>query len=111
MSDWREQEARNETVSREMNEWTEEDNDTRLGLDRSIDTYLCECSDPRCTEPIRLTRPEYESVRAVAVRFAIALKHENPEIDLLVTENDRFATVDKFYGLGRRIAMATNPRR
>ena len=111
MSDWREQEARNETVSREMNEWTEEANDARLGWDRSIDTYLCECSDASCTDPIRLTRPEYESVRAVAIRFAIAPKHENPEIDRLVTENDRFATVDKFYGIGRRIARATNPRR
>jgi hypothetical protein len=111
MSDWREQEARNETISREMNEWTKEDYDARLGLNREMDTYLCECSDARCTEPIRLSRPEYESIRAVAIRFAIALKHENPEIDRLVAENDRFATVDKVFAVGGRTARATNPRR
>ena len=36
-----------------------------------IDTYLCECSDRRCTEPIGLTGSEYEAVRAVPVRFAM----------------------------------------
>jgi hypothetical protein len=109
MADWREQEASNETLSREMNEWTEEDTDSSMGLDRPIDTCVCECSDARCTEPIRLTRAEYEDVRSVAIRFAIAPPRE-PEIDLLVGENDRFATVDKFFGFGQRLARATNPR-
>jgi len=111
MADWREQEATNETVFRDMNEWTEEENDARFGLERLMDAYLCECSDRRCTDPIRLTRDEYEAVRAVPVRFAIALDHENPEIDRVVRENDRFATVDKFYGVGARVARATDPRR
>jgi hypothetical protein len=35
-------------------------------------TYLCECSDRTCAEPINLTRPEYESIRSVSVRSAIA---------------------------------------
>lgn len=111
MSDWREQEATNETVFREMNEWTEEANDARLGFERSLDVYLCECSDRRCTDPISLTRPEYESVRAEPLRFAIALNHENPEIDRVVFENNRFAAVDMFYGAAAKIARATNPRR
>lgn len=111
MADWEEQAVRNETTSREMNEWAEESIDSRphaLGL---LETYLCECSDPACTEPIQLLRQEYEDVRAVPVRFAIALNHENPEIDVLVSEHDRFAVVDKFHGLGRKIARATDPRR
>lgn len=111
MDDWRAQEATNETIFREMNEWTEEGNDTRLGVGPRIDSYLCECSDHRCSEPIRLTRTEYESVRAEPVRFAIALNHENPEIDVLVEENERFATVDKFHGVPAQIARQTNPRR
>jgi hypothetical protein len=111
MSDWREQEATNETIFREMNEWTEEANDARLGVDRSIDVYLCECSDRRCSDPISLTRREYEAVRAVPVRFAIALNHENPEIDRVLFENERFATVEKFYGAAAMIARDTNPRR
>ena len=111
VTDWREQEAVNQTVFREMNEWTLEDNDARLGLDRPSDAYLCECSDRRCTEPIRLTRAEYEAVRAVGVRFAIALRHENPEIDRLLSENDRYAVVEKFYGAPARIARESDPRR
>ena len=110
VSDWREQEATNETVFREMNEWTEEENDARRGVDRPIDLYLCECSDRLCTQPISLTRDEYEAIRAVPVRFAIALNHENPEIDMVLRENERFATVEKFYGEGAKIARATNPR-
>ena len=110
MSDWRDQETINETIFREMNEWTEEGNDTRQGAGQRVDTYLCECSDRRCSEPIRLTRVEYESIRAEAVRFAIALNHENPEIDRVVEENDRFATIEKFHGAAR-IARQTYPRR
>ena len=111
MLDWRDQEAANETIFREMNEWTEEANDALLGLGDRTDSYLCECSDRRCSEPIRLTRLEYESIRAEPLRFAIALNHENPEIDRIVGENERFATVDKFHGGPRRIARETYPRR
>jgi len=111
MPDWREQEATNQTVFREMNEWTEEANDARLGVDRPMDVYLCECSDRRCTTPIRMTRDEYESVRGVSIRFAIALNHENPEIDRVLSEHPRYAIVEKFYGAGARIARETDPRR
>ncbi|HEX5018935.1 MAG TPA: hypothetical protein VFX15_15255 [Actinomycetes bacterium] len=109
-SDWREIEAINETIFRDMNEWVEDGNDERLGTHRSMDTYLCECSDRNCSDPISLTRGEYESVRAVPIRFAIALNHENPEIDLVLFENLRFATVEK-YGAGAKIARASDRRR
>lgn len=111
VTDWRDGEAINETIFRDMNEWTKESNDARVDVDRPMDAYLCECSDRRCSDAISLTRPEYEAVRSVAIRFAIALDHENPEIDHVVSENERFATVDKFYGAGMRIARATDPRR
>lgn len=111
MADWREQQARNEAAFRQMNEWTEEEADERSGTDRLMDTYLCECSDSGCSAPIRLTRREYEAVRAVPIRFAIALDHENPEIDQVMSENPRFATVDKRVGVGARIARETYPRR
>ena len=47
-------------------------------------------------------------MRAVPVRFAIALDHENPEIDRVLFENRRFAT---FFGAGARIARSSDPRR
>jgi hypothetical protein len=111
MRDWRIEEATNQTIFREMNEWTQEGNDARLGVGPRFDVYLCECSDRRCTEPITLTRQEYEAVRSDAVRFVIALNHENPEIDQVVQENERFATVEKFHRPSMQVARATNPRR
>jgi hypothetical protein len=106
MSEYQEEEAKNGTVFRDMNEWTAEANDARSGPDRPIDLYLC--SDPLCAEPINLTRPEYEAMRTVPVRVAISL---NPEIDELLFENERFATAETFYAVGAEIARATDPRR
>jgi len=103
--------VRNQITSREMNEWTEETIDSRPHLLGLLESYVCECSDAACSDPIRLTRAEYEDVRAVPVRFAISLDHEDPESDVVVSENDRFAIVDKFYGAGMRTARSTDPRR
>jgi hypothetical protein len=48
-------------------------NARRLGTGgHPMETYLCECSDRTCAEPISLTRPAYESIRSVSVRSAIA---------------------------------------
>jgi hypothetical protein len=111
MADWRAQEAINQTIFREMNEWTEDDTDAREGHERTMDTYLCECGDAGCSAPISLTRSEYEGIRSVPTRFALALNHENPEIDSVIAENDRFATIEKSFGRASRIARASDPRR
>lgn len=111
MADWQAQQAINETIFREMNEWTEDDTDGREGLDRAMDIYLCECGDARCSDPISLTRSEYEGIRSDPTRFALALNHENPEIDSLISENERYATIEKSFGAASRIARAADPRR
>ena len=111
MSDWRTEEMQNRTIFRDMNEWTVEGRVAQAGDDPTTRTYLCECSDSRCTAPIDLTWAEYEAVRAEAVRFVIAVNHENPEIERVVSENERFATVEKFGSVGCQIARATDPRR
>ena len=114
MPDWKEQEAINETVFREMNEWSTDMLSDGRPVERFVDTYLtylCECSDRRCTEPIRLTRDEYEAVRAVPINFAIALNHENPEIDNVLAEHERFTVVQKLVGWAARIARDSDPRR
>ena len=111
MVDWREQEARNETIFRDLNEWTMDCNDANGLPGRLTDLYLCECSDGGCTQPISLSRAEYEGIRAEPIRFAIALNHENPELDRLVSENERFAIVDKIGGFAARLARSTDPRR
>jgi hypothetical protein len=94
-----------------MNEWTEDDADGREGRERTMDTYLCECGDARCSDPTRLTRLEYEGIRSDPTRFVRALNHENPEIDTVIAENDRFATIEKSFGAASLIAHASDPRR
>ena len=107
MGDRRVREAENETIFRESNEWTMEDIAEGIEVDR---TYICECSDIDCSAAIDLSLAEYEIVRAEPTRFAIAVNHQNPEIDRVVVENVRYATVEKIGALAR-IARDTDPRR
>lgn len=108
---WQADEATNQTIFREMNEWTTDRRDPGDGDDRGLETYLCECGDRRCSDPIRMTLAEYEAIRAYPTRFALALDHENPETDSVLVENERFATIDMSFGLASRIARASDPRR
>ncbi len=110
MDDWREREVRNEVRSRDRNEWIETAS-TDYEAIRPIERYVCECSFEHCTTVLELTRDEYEGVRAEGTHFAIALDHENPEVDRIVSENDRFAVVAKFLEMPRRLALETDPRR
>lgn len=109
MADHVRTETTNQTVFRELNEWTIEGLATLDGDETHV--FLCECSDPTCTWPIALTRSEYEVVRTEPTRFVIAVDHEDPELDHVVAENARFATVQKCFGPAIRIARSTDPRR
>ena len=110
MLDWLEQEVINEVDARRRNEWIEETND-RYGAGEGADLYGCECSDAACTTSITLSRAEYEAVRGDGTHFAIAINHENPLIDRLISESDRFAVVQKCFRVGRKIARESDPRR
>jgi hypothetical protein len=109
MSNWREREVDNETRSRDINEI--EDANLEHAGGSATNRYVCECSDASCMATVSLTQVEYEQVRAYGARFVIALDHENPEIDLLVAENDGFAVVRKLPGFPARLARASDPRR
>jgi hypothetical protein len=110
MRDYRREEAINETRSRQTNEWIEEAND-RFGAEHPMDEYLCECSDGLCASIVSLTRIEYEAVRAEGTRFLIATHHENPELDGLIVEHDRYTVVAKLPGEPAQIAMGSDPRK
>lgn len=109
MTDWRDQEVRNEAHSRDRNEWIE-DIRGEMGEEGLTEIYVCECGDASCVERIRLTRPEYEAVRDYSTRFAIAIDHENPEIDQVVTEFSDYSVVQKIAGRPARIARQTDHR-
>ena len=110
MPDWLEREVMNEVDTRRKNEWIEETNDS-YAEGAASDEYACECSDADCTSTVSLTRIEYEAVRADGTHFAIAINHENPFVDRVVSETERFAVVAKCFRAGRRIAGEHNPRR
>jgi hypothetical protein len=61
-------------------------------------------------QSIELSRAEYESVRAHANRFIIALNHENPETEAVVEQTERFAVVETYAGAASQIARDTDPR-
>ena len=109
MTDWRTREVGNETRSRDLNEWIEDS--VPGGSNADVASYVCECSDGECDTTIDLTRSEYEEVRAYATRFAIALDHESPDLDVLIAEYAGFAVIRKVAGLPARLAIASDPRR
>ena len=110
MSGWTEREVINETRSRDRNEWIEEIRGVIAEGPLATESYVCECGDASCGARISLTRPEYEAVRGYATRFAIAVDHENPEIDQVVSEGSRFSVVQKIEGRPARIARETSAR-
>lgn len=109
MSDWRDEEATNRGVFREVNEQVLALHD-RFGHDGRRELFVCECGNGACTQAIALETAEYEAVRAHARRFLIALNHENPEIERVVNEKGPFAVVETFVGEASRIAEETDPR-
>lgn len=84
--------ARNEALFREVNERTDD-----LAADYGSGTqhYLCECANPDCTFQAQLERSEYENVRSDATRFFVLPGHYTPEVERLVTKNDRYWVVEK----------------
>ncbi|HEX9375838.1 MAG TPA: hypothetical protein VGB19_06340 [Actinomycetota bacterium] len=106
---WLLEEAINQTRFRAVNESIETTTDA-LGAHGTWDVYVCECGDGECHAPIRLTRDEYEAVRRESTHFAIAIDHENPEIDRLVSEHARYAVVQKTLAAAVRVARETDLR-
>lgn len=96
--------ARNEAVFREVNERIEE-----LTRESEWLELMCECGDPQCKEPLRLTVGEYERVRQEPTDFLVARGHVIPEIETVVEETERFEVVRKLAGEGA-FARETDPR-
>ena len=70
-----ERSARNEAFFREVNERIDEVAAT-LGDDDHRYEYVCECSDPTCTERIELSRAEYRRLRTAGQGFVLAAGHQ-----------------------------------
>jgi hypothetical protein len=108
MVTWRERDVRNEARFRDQNEWIDATSES-FGA-RRMTVFVCECDDSTCARTIEMTKAEYECVRSVSSRFAVAPNHENPESEAVISECSRFAVIHKIEGLGLRIARETDPR-
>jgi hypothetical protein len=96
--------ARNQSLCREVNERIESLSETAGDLE-----LLCECADLECTATIKLSVGEYERIRSSQVRFPIAHGHNISDIEKVVEENERFATVEKL-GKAAEVSAALDPR-
>lgn len=109
MPEWREREVANESDSRALNEIV---NANAAGFGGEVTAeFVCECGDDACTTAISMTSSEYEGIRAEGATFMVAPRHENPEIDMVMTEGTRFSVIRKLPGFAARQAIASDPRR
>jgi hypothetical protein len=99
--------AKSESFFRQVNERIKDVADGFEGGERY--EFLCECSDPGCTERLELTRDEYEWVRANPTRFVLARGHAAPQIEHVVEREDDYVVVEK-RGLAARITAKLYPR-
>ena len=83
--------ARNETLFREVNERIEE---VKASESSTIE-FLCECGVETCIEGVKLSTDEYEALRSDPTTFAVLRGHEIEDIEIVVSEGDRFLVVRK----------------
>ena len=93
---------------RVVNEWIQEANRS-FGSGRLVERFHCECGGRGCEHTIGLTDGEYESVRADATRFVVALNHEHPG-ERVVCESRRFAIVSTIDARSCSAASSADPR-
>ena len=99
--------AKNESFFRQVNERIKDVADGFEGA--QVYEFLCECSDPGCTQRIELSRADYEWVRANPSRFVLARGHAAPEIEQVVEREDDHVVVEK-RGIAARITAQLDPR-
>ena len=98
----------NEILYREVNERVRELNE-QFGFDDHTE-FVCECARLDCTERIAMTMAEYEQTRADGARFAVSPGHQDPTIESVVAENDRYFTIEKHERGPAALARSADPR-
>ncbi len=111
-SDWRALEMARRGVLRELNERL-----ASLGrrvVDEDSDAsaqFVCECGYLNCTEPVWIPLDAYERLRTEPRRYLIAVNHEDPETETVITLGADHAIVETLAGEASRLAVSTDPRR
>jgi hypothetical protein len=71
--------------------------------------FYCECGDEKCFVHLRMTRAEYEAVRAHSDRFAVVVEHAVQETERIVARHDGYAVIEKHQDV-RDFVEETDPR-
>jgi hypothetical protein len=100
--------AENEARFRAVNERIEELSLESGAGDGTIE-FVCECGNPECAEPLRLTVGEYEWLRRDPARFGVVPGHENGVEGEVVRDEGGFRAVEKT-GVAGAVARETDPR-
>ena len=95
--------AKNEDLYREVNERIRElTAETATPLHEPA-SFVCECGDGECHDPIRLSLAEYLDVRSDPRYFAVVPGHVYTDEERVVRQNDRFAVIEKTGRLGELV--------
>jgi hypothetical protein len=100
--------AKNEAISRRLNEGIE----AAFESDPQ-DTFtiiICECGLEQCDRTVRITKAEYERVRGDPRQFVICREHLIPDVEEVLIEGDRFLLVAKREGTPAEVAIQEDPR-
>jgi hypothetical protein len=97
----------NEAFFRQLNGRLEELTQS-FELERHELDLVCECGDAQCAERIRMTRDQYETLRADPHHFAVHAGHANQPVERVVEHFPDFDVVEKEGSGPRRLAKATD---
>jgi hypothetical protein len=100
-------EARTESLFREVNERIAEKADDSPV---QIATFICECGDPSCTNPITAPLDEYEGVRSTSRLFLVRPGHADTSLERVVEERNGYDVVEKVHPDAADVAEETDPR-
>ena len=92
--------APNEDLFRQINENIQEIA-TKHGKDTHAYEFLCECSDPTCSERVHATLAEYRQVREHSDRFIVVKGHVVKEIERVVESAHDHVVIEKEGEAGR----------
>jgi hypothetical protein len=98
--------AKNQSLFRAVNEQVEE---LQGGRAAHLSDWVCECANVDCIATVELSLAEYEAVRRIPTHFLVHPGHVVPDVERVVTENDRYTVVEKF-GHAGVAAIRLDPR-
>jgi hypothetical protein len=103
-----ERKGENEAFFRELNERLEQNAADKPGASGSFE-IVCECSLETCTQRLRVSFTDYESVREEETWFILAAGHADLGIERLVSAAPGYDIVEKL-GIAAAVAADSDPR-